>query len=249
MSLFDRLPRRNPKTGPRHAASSVTRISVPGSATGDLHFWDTAENEPPSGQAAPAHAAAWAPDACKTCSDMDYSQQCTCTEDCGHKLCVEGTPAVRPVPVPAEIPETDEAAETLRGILDGAIPEPPVTGVPAASAWSTGPEVLKQAADALRALPAFPNAYLRCITPGDTANAVESLPGVPSFAGIARMTDGRAYAGIYLGDEDEDGQLVVDVLDVAWLGRLIDSAEEAREQLYAMQSADRDEAAGGTEAA
>ena len=52
-------------------------------------------------------------------------------------------------------------------------------------------------------------------------------------------------AGLWLDCEDEDGRLVIDALSVAWLGRLIDAAEEARERLHAALNAAPDEACRG----
>ena len=171
------------------------------------------------------------------------------------------TPAARPVSgwsvpaafPPAEDPEVTEAAETLRGILAGAIPEPPATEVapepPAPHEMTT----LQRVADRLRALPVTPGAHLRCITPGDDPNPYDQLAGFPVFAGTALASDGRPAAGLYLGNEDKDGRIVLDVFDPAWLDELIDAGVRARRALDAalagLADGGEDEAAEGGEAA
>ena len=94
----------------------------------------------------------------------------------------------------------------------------------------------------MRHPPDAPVAYLRNITPGPGRDPHEPLNGLPCFAGTTRMPDGSPVAGLFLGDQDTEGRLVLDVLSITWLGRLIDAAEEAREELYALMSGHRDEA-------
>ena len=100
--------------------------------------------------------------------------------------------------------------------------------------------LLARVRDSLRAIPDAPVAYLRNITPGPSRDPHEPLNGLPCFAGTTRMPDGSPVAGLFLGDEDAEGRLVLDVLSITWLGRLIDAAEEAREELYALMSGRRD---------
>ena len=49
--------------------------------------------------------------------------------------------------------------------------------------------------------------------------------------------DGHPAAGLYLGNEDEAGRIVLDVFDPAWLDELIDAAVRARRALDAMTDA------------
>ncbi len=156
------------------------------------------------------------------------------------------TPAARPLTAPpftvplefppaaAEDPATTEALAPLREKLA-----------------ETGPadtEILQKVIDGLRNLDKASGASLRCITQGGT-NPHIPLRGFPSFAGVTRLEDGTPMAGLWLDVEDEDGRLVIDALSVAWLGRLIDEAEKARERLYAVLNAAPGEAADGSEAA
>ncbi len=110
-------------------------------------------------------------------------------------------------------------------------------------------ETLQGVIDGLRNLDKASGASLRCITAGDSPNLHIALRGSPSFAGVARLPDGTPMAGLWLDAQDEDGRLVIDALSVAWLGRLIDEAEKARERLYAVLNTAPGVAADGSEAA
>jgi len=206
VSIFDRLPRRNPrpkpaaKPGPKHAAPSIVRFPGPGSPTGDTHIT---------------------------------------------------VPAPEPAPMPARVPhldvplefppaltdEEEHARETLRERLAEVTPEPPAG--PAAA------DVLGRVLDGLRAIPGRPGAYLRCITPGSAANPHEPLRGFPAFAGVNRMDDGTPCAGLWLGDEDEQGRLVLDVTDRTWLLMLITAADDTLRALDASAAESDGEEEGG----
>jgi hypothetical protein len=75
-----------------------------------------------------------------------------------------------------------------------------------------------------------PPAFLRAIMPGRANNPQEPLAGCPSFVGLAATGYGTRVAGLCLG-ADDDGWLVVDVLDVGWLDELISSAMYAKDAL------------------
>jgi hypothetical protein len=99
-------------------------------------------------------------------------------------------------------------------------------------------DVLERVSAGLRDLDAEPEpdddiylAFLRNIRPG-ARDIGEPLGGFPVFAGVTRLADGSPVAGLYLGDGDQDGRLVLDALSVGWLIRLIAAAEEARDGLY-----------------
>lgn len=99
------------------------------------------------------------------------------------------------------------------------------------SAWSRDEDTLRRAAAALRDQPATPGpaepgAFLRAIMPGGP-QPFDALAGSPCFAGVIRRADGGLQAGLYLGDEDTDGRMVIDVTDPAWLADLIEAAQEA----------------------
>jgi hypothetical protein len=122
---------------------------------------------------------------------------------------------------------------------------------------------LAKVADRLRALPAAepqpqqdedgqddedgppPLAFLRNITHGPGRDPYEPLAGLPRFAGTTRMADGSPVAGLFLGEQDADGRLVLDALSVTWLGCLIGAAEEARDALYGLMARRGDETADG----
>jgi len=137
-------------------------------------------------------------------------------------------------------PATTEAGLPLRQHL---------ASIPVRPRKPADKELMQKVIDGLRNLDAGSGASLRCITAGDSPSLHITLRGSPSFAGITRLPDGTPMAGLWLDCEDEDGRLVIDALSVAWLGRLIDAAEEARERLHAVLNAAPDEAADGSEAA
>ena len=106
-------------------------------------------------------------------------------------------------------------------------------------------EDLARAADRLRALPPSPGpdapvAYLRNITPGPGRDPHEPLNGLPCFAGTTRMPDGSPVSRPVPRRPghrraSRPGRPVGGVAR-----RLIDAAEEAREELYALISGRRD---------
>ena len=106
-----------------------------------------------------------------------------------------------------EDPEMTLTFGPLRETLQQAAPLPPE---PADTA------LLRRVADGLRAMPSLPGAYLRNVTHGDGADPHEPLKGFPSFAGMDVMPDGTPVAGLWLGDADKDGHLVLDVVSAAY---------------------------------
>ncbi len=117
------------------------------------------------------------------------------------------------------------------------------------SEWSADEDTMRQTLAALRGLDGGPQpgdspvrlraamvdgpaAWLRAIMPG-RRHPWEALPGRPSFAGIISDPDGLPYAGLYLGDADADGRMVIDVRDPRWLHELIGAAHEALDALEA----------------
>jgi len=160
--------------------------------------------------------------------------------------------APEPAPLPARVPhldvplefppaltdEEDHARETLRERLAEVTPEP--------LAGPSDAEVLCRVLDGLRAIPSRPGAYLRCITPGSAANPHEPLGGFPVFAGVSPLGDGTPCAGLWLGDEDGQGRLVLDVTDRTWLLMLITAADNTLNALDAA-NAGPDEADGEEE--
>ena len=213
-SLF-RLPRRTPKPG-RHTIAAV-RSQRADAAVNDAA--DSARTPLPAAMPGP-DTAPWLP-----APEADAAG----VAEAPGPLPLEPLP-----PQPGEDPAMTVALAPLREALREAAMARPATT-----------EDLARAADRLRALPPSPGpdapvAYLRNITPGPGRDPHEPLNGLPCFAGTTRMPDGSPVAGLFLGDEDAEGRLVLDVLSVAWLGRLIDAAEEAREELYALMSGRRD---------
>lgn len=129
-------------------------------------------------------------------------------------------PAMPSRPAPSEEFLAEVDAQTARNAARGA-------------SWAADPDTLRQAAAALRALPAAgPGAYLRAIMP-DGQHLWEPLTGSPVFAGVQAAQEGKPQAGLYLGDEDRDGRFVIDVTDRAWLLGLRHAVDEALAALEA----------------
>ena len=155
-----------------------------------------------------------------------------------------------------EDPEAVQAIAELHVTIAEAVPEPVLAPAFTGASLEplpllqrpvmTEPELatLARVAERLRALPAadepergvddtpvLPGAYLRAIMPPDRNPAGrhphEPLAGSPEFAGTAYAVDGRFAAGLYLGDADEDGRIVIDVMDPDWLRDCIGSSLQA----------------------
>ena len=241
MSFFDRLPRRTPKAHPHRAPGRFTRVPLPPGLPGaDTHLYVEMDEPGTSEPETDMTLVAAPPDG------PDATMHFPAVE-------ADESPAARP----GSVPPFGMSARAF-GSTANATPAPlPVphfdvpAGFPPASAWSAGPEVLRRAAESLRALPVRPGAHLRNITPGDDPNPYDQLAGFPVFAGTTLAVDGHPAAGLYLGNEDAAGRIVLDVFDPAWLDELIDAAVRARRALDAMTQtpADEDDAAEGGAAA
>ena len=203
MSIFG-LPRKNPKPHSHRAPKRYARVPLPpGMSAVDTHLY--VEMDEPAEPATDMTLVAAAPD------DTMYLP--VVEDEAATPLAapIEETPAVRPLP--ARTPFA-----TLTGFPPALFPSEPLTPRDLAD--------LQRVADGLRALPPTPAAYLFSITPGGPG-AHEALTGVPSFAGLRRLTNGALVAGLFLGDEDGDGRFGVDALDPAYLLQLRDAIEDA----------------------
>jgi len=156
-----------------------------------------------------------------------------------------------PAPMPARVPHLDVPLEFPPALTDeeagaaASLRERLAEVTPESLAGPSDADVLGRVLDGLRAIPSRPGAYLRCITPGSAANPHEPLHGFPVFAGVSLMGDGTPCAGLWLGDEDGQGRLVLDVTDRTWLLMLITAADNTLRALDASAAESDGEEEGG----
>ena len=112
--------------------------------------------------------------------------------------------------------------------------------VPALRTEPADPDLLREVADALRALPGDPPpapprpvAWLRVIE-NDGHQDVEALSAAPEFAGIDTLPDGTLIAGAFLGIHGRATWLV-DTVDPAWCDEAIAALTAVRDALVAAQ--------------
>jgi len=226
MSIFDRRP-KDLKPHSHRAPGRFTRVPLPAGMPGPDTAMYVEMDEPEASEPEASMTLVAAPPA-----DPDATMHLPVVEDEREVTlaAVEETPAVRPLP--ARTPFA-----TLTRFPPALFPSEPLTPRDLAD--------LQRVADALRALPSAPAAYLFNITPGDTPNPYEALTGIPAFAGTRRLADGTLVTGLFLGDEDGDGRFGVDALDTSYLLHLRDAIEDA---LWAREQAERETAEGSAAA-
>lgn len=156
---------------------------------------------------------------------------------------LDGGPGLVIPPATLETPE-----EPLPARVPGAAIPPAL--VPALRTEPADPALLREVADALKALPgdpppapARPVAWLRVIE-NDGRQAVEALSAVPEFAGTDTLPDGTAIAGAFLGIHGK-ATWIVDAVDPAWCEDAITALTAMRDALVAAQGSEDE----GTEAA
>ena len=146
---------------------------------------------------------------------------------------LDGGPGLVIPPATLETPE-----EPLPARIPGAAIPPAL--VPALRTEPADPALLREVADALKALPgdpppapARPVAWLRVIE-NDGRQAVEALSAVPEFAGSDTLPDGTFIAGAFLGIHGQ-ATWIVDAVDPAWCEDAIEALKEMRDALVAAQ--------------